>query len=59
VIEPRERRTIGIAAAVLATAVLVVYGILPFAKRWSAREDLIALRAQQFARLEWLASHES
>lgn len=58
-VEPRERRTITIALAVLATAVLVVYGILPYARRWSAREDLIAMRAEQVARLRWLAANEA
>ena len=58
-IEPRERRTIAVAATVLATALVVVYGILPFARRWSAREELIAMRTSQIARLEWLAAHES
>jgi hypothetical protein len=58
-VEPRERRTIMIALAVLATAVLVVYGILPYARRWTAREDLIAMRAEQVARLRWLAANES
>jgi hypothetical protein len=58
-VEPRERRTITIAVAVLATAVLIVYGILPYARRWTAREDLIAMRAEQVARLRWLAANES
>jgi Type II secretion system (T2SS), protein M len=58
VLEPRERRTITIAGAVLAVAVLFAYGILPFARRWSAREDLIATRAAQVSRLRWLAEHE-
>src|SRR5688572_10612997 len=58
-VEPRERRTIMIALAVLATAVLMVYGILPYARRWMAREDLIAIRAEQVARLRWLAANES
>jgi len=58
VLEPRERRTIALAAAVLAVAMLIAYGILPFARRWSAREDLIAMRAEQVARLRWLAEHE-
>ena len=38
---------------------LVAYGILPYARRWSAREDLIATRAEHVARLKWLAEHES
>lgn len=37
---------------------LIAYGILPFARRWSAREDLIATRAEQVSRLRWLATHE-
>lgn len=57
-LEPRERRTIAIAGTVLGVAMLVTYGILPFARRWSAREDLIATRAEQVARLRWLAEHE-
>ena len=57
-LEPRERRTITIAAAVLGVALLIAYGILPYARRWSVREDLIATRAEQVARLEWLAAHE-
>jgi hypothetical protein len=59
VLEPRERRTITIAVAVLATALLILYGALPYARRWSAREDLIAIRAEQVARLRWLAANES
>jgi hypothetical protein len=58
-VEPRERRTITIAVAVLAAAVVIVYGILPYARRWSAREDLIAMRAEQVARLRWLAANEA
>lgn len=58
-LEPRERRTITVAALVLATALIVAYGIVPLARRWSAREDLIATRAQQVARLRWLTEHES
>ena len=37
---------------------LFAYGILPLARRWSAREELIATRAEQVARLRWLAAHE-
>jgi hypothetical protein len=59
VLEPRERRTITLAVAVLATAFVFAYGVVPFARRWSAREDLIATRAEQVARLTWLVEHES
>jgi hypothetical protein len=58
VLEPRERRTIAVSGAVLGAAMLFAYGILPFARRWSAREDLIATRAEQVARLRWLVGHE-
>lgn len=58
-LEPRERRTIAIAVAVLATTFVFTYGVVPFAKRWSAREELIATRAEQVARLTWLTEHES
>src|SRR5687768_1564301 len=58
-LEPRERRTIAIAAAVVAVAFAVVYGVLPFARRWSAREELIAARPEQVARLRWLAANEA
>ena len=59
VVEPRERRTITLAVAVLAVAVLVVYGIVPYGRRWSAREELIAVRAEQVARLRWLTANEA
>jgi hypothetical protein len=58
VLEPRERRTIAIAGAVVSVAMVFAYGILPYARRWSAREDLIAARAERVARLNWLAEHE-
>jgi hypothetical protein len=58
VLEPRERRTIAIAGAVVSVAMVFAYGILPYARRWSAREDLIAARAERVARLKWLAEHE-
>ena len=58
VLEPRERRTIAIAGVVVSVAMVFAYGILPYARRWSAREDLIATRAEQVARLKWLAEHE-
>lgn len=58
-LESRERRTITVAGIVLATAFVFAYGVVPFARRWSAREDLIAMRSEQVARLRWLADHES
>lgn len=58
-LEPRERRTIAIASTVLAVAVVFTYGVLPFVRHWSAREALIATRAEQVARLRWLATHQT
>ena len=40
-------------------AVLLVYGVMPYARRWSAREELIAMRAEQVTRLRWLTANES
>ena len=58
-LEPRERRTIGIAAVVLAVAVTLTFGVRPFARHWSEREALIAMRAEQVARLRWLTAHQT
>ena len=57
-ITPRERRTIVAGAVVSAVALGVAYGALPFARRWSAREELIAARRGELARLRTLAAHE-
>jgi hypothetical protein len=54
-----ERRTIAIGAIVSATALILAYGIVPFARRWSAREDAIAAARDQIARLEFVAAHEA
>lgn len=48
-----------VASSVLAAAFALAYGVLPFARHWSAREDLIAMRAEQVARLRWLSTHET
>jgi hypothetical protein len=53
-----ERRTIAIGALVSAIALVMAYGVVPFARRWSAREDAIAAARDQIARLEFVASHE-
>jgi hypothetical protein len=54
----RERRTIGIALAVLAVSLFVTYGALPFVERWQARETVIAARADRLARLRALVRDE-
>jgi Type II secretion system (T2SS), protein M subtype b len=50
----RERRTIAWGAAVAFTALVLAYGVLPVARRWSAREDAIATARDRVARLEGL-----
>jgi hypothetical protein len=58
VLEPRERRTIGIAAAVCAVALLVAYVVMPLARRWSARETMIDARIARLVRLERALANE-
>ena len=55
----RERRTLGIGAVVLVLALLLAYGVVPFARRWSAREALIDARTAQLARVRGLVAAES
>jgi hypothetical protein len=40
------------------TALIAAYGIVPYARRWMAREESIAGKQEQLARLEWLARNE-
>lgn len=58
-IEPRERRTLVLAAFVSAAALITAYGIVPYARRWGAREEAIAGKREQLARLNWLARNEA
>lgn len=58
-IEPRERRTLGIAAVVTIAALVTAYAVLPYARRWTAREESIAAKREQLARLHWLARNEA
>ncbi len=58
-LEPRERRTIAAGAGVIAVAAMVVLGILPAARRWSEREQLISATRERLARLESIAGRES
>lgn len=50
----RERRTVAIGAAVGALALLLAFGVLPYARRWQQREAVIAARREQLARLRGL-----
>jgi hypothetical protein len=58
-ISPRERRTITIGLAVTLLALFVVFGVLPFARRVQAREQLIAVESNRVARLRGLISGEA
>ena len=58
-VSARERRTLGVGAAVLVLALLLAYGVLPFARRLSAREARIDARTAQLARVRGLIGAES
>lgn len=58
-LEPRERRTIAIGATIVALAAVVVLAVLPFARRWSERESLIAATRERLARIESIAGREA
>lgn len=46
-------------AAVSATALILVYGILPFARHWTDRASALEAKAEQAARLEALVESEA
>lgn len=48
---PAERRTVIAGIAVSAIALLLAYGVVPYARRWSEREVLISARAGQLERM--------
>ena len=58
-ISPRERRTIAAGLLVSVLALLIVFGVLPFARRWHARENTIAAEQQHLARLRGLVGREA
>ncbi len=58
-ISARERRTIIIAAAVSSVALILAYAVLPFARHWEAREEVIATELQRIARLRGLVANEA
>ncbi|MBK8247723.1 MAG: hypothetical protein IPK85_10050 [Gemmatimonadetes bacterium] len=51
-INAREARTIGWGATVAMAALVFTFGVLPVARRWSAREDAITMARERVARLE-------
>ena len=58
-VSPREQRTILIGAAVSLFALTLAYGVIPLARRWQAREEVIATKTEQLARLRGLVSGET
>ena len=57
-LSPRERRVVTGGVAVSALALIAVYLILPFIHRWEEREEAIAVKADQVARLEAMVQAE-
>lgn len=57
-IEPRERRTIAVGAAVVGITAVVILGVLPLGRHWSERESLIAARRERLARVESIVGRE-
>src|SRR5438045_1710525 len=55
-LKPRERRVVLGGAIVSATALGVTLLVLPFARRWTAREAAYAARREQWVRLTTLAA---
>jgi hypothetical protein len=54
----RERRAILLGLAVSLFGLTIAYGVLPFARRWQAREEVIAAELDRLARLRGLVSGE-
>lgn len=58
-ISARERRTIAVGALISAAGLLLAYGVMPFARRWQAREEAIAAESERLERLETLIASEA
>ncbi|MBI4521871.1 MAG: hypothetical protein HY701_13620 [Gemmatimonadetes bacterium] len=58
-ISARERRTIALGLAVSLFALGITYGVLPFARHWRAREEMIASEMERLARLRGLVANEA
>jgi hypothetical protein len=54
----RERRTIALGVLVSAAALVVAYAVVPFARRWREREEVIATQTERLARLRGLVASE-
>jgi hypothetical protein len=57
-LKARERRTLALGVTVSLLALAFAYVALPFARRWQAREQLIAAESERVAELRGLVSNE-
>ncbi len=57
-VSARERRTLALGFAVSVAALALAYGVVPFARRWHAREDVIAAETDRLGRLRGLVASE-
>jgi hypothetical protein len=58
-ISARERRTIVLGVVLTASTLALTYAVIPFARRWHAREQVIATETERLARLRGLVSNEA
>jgi hypothetical protein len=58
-LEPRERRTIAIGAAVVGLAAIVMLVVVPLGRRWSEREAMISVTRNHLARVVSIVGHEA
>jgi hypothetical protein len=57
-LDARERRALLLGLVISLSALVSVYGVLPFVRHWQAREGVIAAETQRLARLRGLANAE-
>jgi len=57
-LRPRERIVVAGGATISLAALILVFGVLPFGRRWSEREASLEAKAAQLARLEALLSSQ-
>ncbi len=57
-LDRRERRVVMAGAGISAATLILVFGILPFARTWSERSASLAARSEQLGRLEALVERE-
>jgi hypothetical protein len=55
----RERRVVAMGAVISIIGLVSAYGVVPFARRWQAREQVISVQMERLARLRGLARHKA